>query len=105
MTAQLPGFCPTALWVATNGQQVAPLRGSYPFAELQSAYSTAPANRAFLEVKSGYDPRRKKECLTKSLKNIEMIRYLEFALYQSSESRMKKKQFAEDSVSPSAYIS
>ena len=44
MTAQPPGFHHSALQVATNGQQVAPLRGSYPSAEMQSVYSTVPAN-------------------------------------------------------------
>ena len=46
MTAQLPGIRPSALRVATHGQQVAPWGGSYPSAEVQSAYSTAPADRA-----------------------------------------------------------
>ena len=47
MTAQPPGIRPSALRVATHGQQVASLGGgSYPFAEVQSAYSTAPADRA-----------------------------------------------------------
>ena len=46
-TAQLPGFRPSALQVATHGQPVVSLgEGSYPSAEVQSAYSTAPANRA-----------------------------------------------------------
>ena len=38
MTAQPPGIRPSALRVATHGQQVAPL--------VQSTYSTAPADRA-----------------------------------------------------------
>ena len=47
MTAQPPGIHPSALRVATHGQQVASLRGgSYPSAEVQSAYSTAPADKA-----------------------------------------------------------
>ena len=46
MTAQLPGSRPSALWVTAHGQQVASLGGSYPSAEVQSAYSTAPADRA-----------------------------------------------------------
>ena len=45
MTAQPPGICPSALWVTTHGQLVASLGGSYPSAEVQSAYSTAPADR------------------------------------------------------------
>ena len=36
---------PWALWVATQGQQVASLGGGYPSAEVQSVDSTAPANR------------------------------------------------------------
>ena len=47
MTAQPPGIRPSALRVATHGQLVATLGGgSYPSAEVQSAYSTAPADRA-----------------------------------------------------------
>ena len=47
MTAQPPGIRPSALRVATQGQQVASLgMGSYPSEEVQSAYSTAPADRA-----------------------------------------------------------
>ena len=47
MTAQPPGIRPSALRDATYGQQVASLGGgSYPSAEVQSAYSTAPADRA-----------------------------------------------------------
>ena len=48
MTAQPPGIRPSALRVATHDQQVAALGvgGSYPSAEVQSAYSTAPADRA-----------------------------------------------------------
>ena len=34
----------------------------------------------------------------------EMIRYYELVLYQSRESRTKKKQFTEDSLSPGVYI-
>ena len=45
MTAQPPGSCPSALRVAAHDQQAAPLGGSYPSAEVQSAYSTAPADR------------------------------------------------------------
>ena len=43
MTAQPPGFRPSALRVATHGQQVASLGGGggYPSTEDQSAYSTA----------------------------------------------------------------
>ena len=48
MTAQLPGFHPSVLRVATHGQQVASLGRSYPSAEVQFAYSTTPANRADL---------------------------------------------------------
>ena len=46
MTAQPPGIRPSALRVATHGQQVASLGEFYPYAEVQSAYSTAPADRA-----------------------------------------------------------
>ena len=46
MTAQLLGIRPSALRVATHGQQVASLGEFYPSAEVQSAYSTAPADRA-----------------------------------------------------------
>ena len=48
MTAQPPGSRPSALRVAAHGQQAAPLvgGGSYTSAEVQSAYSTAPADRA-----------------------------------------------------------
>ena len=49
-TAQLLGSHPQALWVATHGQQVALLWGFYPSAEMQSAYSTAPADWAFIKV-------------------------------------------------------
>ena len=45
MTAQPPRIRPSVLRIATHDQQV----GSwffYPFAEVQSAYSTAPADRA-----------------------------------------------------------
>ena len=46
MTAQQPGIRPSTLRVATHGQQVPSLGGgSYPSAEVQSAYSTAPADR------------------------------------------------------------
>ena len=46
MSAQPPGSCPIALWVNAHGQQVAPLvGGSYPSAEVQSVYSTAPTDR------------------------------------------------------------
>ena len=50
MTAQPPGIRPSALRVATHSQQVALIGGvgSYPSAEVQSAYSTAPADRANL---------------------------------------------------------
>ena len=44
MTTQPLGIRPRALRVATHGQQVASLVGSYPSAEVQSAYSTAPGN-------------------------------------------------------------
>ena len=41
-----PGSRPQALRVATYGQLVASLKKEpYPFAEVQSAYSTTPANR------------------------------------------------------------
>ena len=52
MTAQPPGIRPSALWVTTHGQQVASLVGgkSYPSAEVQSVYSTAPANREATSV-------------------------------------------------------
>ena len=46
MTAQPPGIHPSALRVATHGQQVASLVGSYSSAEVESAYSTSPADRA-----------------------------------------------------------
>ena len=47
MTAQPSGFRPGTLRVATHGQQVASLEGRVlPSAEMQSAYSTAPADRA-----------------------------------------------------------
>ena len=48
MAAQPPGIRPSALRVATHGQQVASLYGgrAYPSAEVQSRYSTAPADRA-----------------------------------------------------------
>ena len=39
MTAQPPGIRPSALQVASMGV------GAYPSAEVQSAYSTAPADR------------------------------------------------------------
>ena len=45
-TAQPPGSRPHASRVATHGQQVASFGGFYPSAEVQSAYSTAPADRA-----------------------------------------------------------
>ena len=45
MTAQPPGFHPSALRVAAHGQQVASLRESYSSAEVQSAYPRAPADR------------------------------------------------------------
>ena len=48
MTTQPPGSRPSALWVTAHGQQVALLVGSYPSAEVQSAYSTAPADKASL---------------------------------------------------------
>ena len=47
MTAQSPRFRNSALRVATQGQQMASFeRRSYPSAEVQSAYSTALADRA-----------------------------------------------------------
>ena len=46
MTGQPPGIRPSALRVATHSQQVASLGGGYPSAEVQSAYSKAPADRA-----------------------------------------------------------
>ena len=47
MTAQPPGFRPSALRVATHGKQVASLGGGgYPSAEVQSVYSTASADGA-----------------------------------------------------------
>ena len=51
MTAQPLGFCPSVLRVATHAQQVASLGegGSYPSAEVQSVYSTAPADRVIGE--------------------------------------------------------
>ena len=52
MTAQQQGSRPSALRVAAHGQQAAPLEvGSYPSAEGQSAYSTAPADRVINEEK------------------------------------------------------
>lgn len=41
-TVQLPGLRLQALWVATQGKKIALLRVTYPPAEMQSAYSTAP---------------------------------------------------------------
>ena len=52
MTAQPPGIRPSALRVAIHGQQVASLGGSYPSAEVQSAYFTAPADRASMLFKT-----------------------------------------------------
>ena len=50
VTAQPPGIHTSALRVATHGQQVASLAGaSYPSAEVQSAYSTAPADKTPIE--------------------------------------------------------
>ena len=47
MTTQPPGIRPSALRVATHDQQVASLGWrSYPSAEVQSAYFTAPGDRA-----------------------------------------------------------
>ena len=48
MTAQPTGIRPSALRVATHGQQVASLGFFYPSAEVQSAYSTAPADKKTL---------------------------------------------------------
>ena len=45
MTTQPPGFRPSALRVATHDQQVSPLGGFYPSAEVQSGYSTPPGDR------------------------------------------------------------
>ena len=51
MTAQPPGFRPSALRVTTNSQQVASLGwGSYPSAKVQSAYSSDPADRATITL-------------------------------------------------------
>ena len=47
MTFQSPGYHPNALRITTHSQQVDLLR-SYPFAVVQSAYSTAPVVRAGL---------------------------------------------------------
>ena len=46
MTAQLQGSCPQALQVAIHSQQVALLGESYSSAEVHSAYSRAPVNKA-----------------------------------------------------------
>ena len=46
MTAQPPGSHSSALRVTAHGQKAALLGGSYPSAEVQSAYSTAPADKA-----------------------------------------------------------
>ena len=54
MTAQPPGIRPSTLRVATHGQQVASLGGSYPSAEVQSAYSTAPADRTMFFYKDEF---------------------------------------------------
>ena len=43
MTAQPPGSHTSILQVATHGQQVTPVMGSYSSADVLSAYSTAPA--------------------------------------------------------------
>ena len=50
------------------------------------------------EVESRYNLKRKKEdgCLAKKLIEAEMIKCFELALYQSCESKMKKKQFTEE---------
>ena len=60
------------------------------------------------EVESGYVCKRKKGCLAKTLKlkNIEaeIIRCFELTLYQSRESRAKKKWLSADPVSPSVSI-
>ena len=45
MTAQRAGFRPNVLRVTIYSQQVASLWVSYSSAEVQSAYSTAPADR------------------------------------------------------------
>ena len=55
ITAQLPGSRPSALRVTTDDQQVASLVGSYPSTDLQSAYSTALADRAVEIVKDSTD--------------------------------------------------
>ena len=64
MTAQPPGIRPSALRVATHGQQVASLGGgSYPSAEVQSAYSTAPADRASADlIKTEINPSCVMDC-------------------------------------------
>ena len=46
-TAQLPRSCLQALRVATHGQQVACLMESYLSIEVQTAYFTVSADRAF----------------------------------------------------------
>ena len=51
VTAQPTGIRPSVLRVATYGQEVGLVGGggSYPSAEVQSAYSTSPADRAITE--------------------------------------------------------
>ena len=46
MTAQPPGIRPSALRVATHGQQVASLGGLTPLQRCSRCISTAPADRA-----------------------------------------------------------
>ena len=70
MTAQLPGFRPSALRVATHGQRVASMvEGSYPSTEVQSAYSTAPADRAVKRRKKRtLQNRRLRRCIKDYIK-------------------------------------
>ena len=65
MTAQPPGIRPSALRITTHGQQVASLGGgSYPSAEVQTAYSTAPSRQSEVVPDKGpiYGLNRTKPC-------------------------------------------
>ena len=67
----------------------------------QTCKSNKRGRNRLAKVKSRFDPRRvpcKNPEVEKHLE-AEMIKCFKLALYQSSESRMKKKQFTEDSVS------
>ena len=85
-TAQPPGSCPKTLQVATHSQPVASVgRGSLsPSAELQLAYSTAPANRAIRTVKTKqkifFNLKKKKKKKKKKIK----VENVAFKIIQSS---------------------